>query len=483
MSRRRVVVAGVAIGCVVLWYVFGGERRGAVSFDVEPGSPALTAEILDRRDVALLPPVALPRHKVSLREGWMKVRLSSPGRLSETAYFYVKGGHELRYVVGLRGQVIDCVEGAPPAVSREEDHAPVVADVDGDGQPEIVSLDWPLAVVVRDAKTQDLRWREYLVRYPWTVAQPPVRLLLGPEMRPYGGRTLIAVSIVEETTWWTSTRYLYYDVLRGSDGLRMVTRRHRLADDGRTSVAPLRWGPRGADGWPTLLVSRSGDDGLSDVWQLHVTSGRIATSLKDGVGVEVTGRDGVAEWAVWQPTGLDGRAKLTRLRGDWPVTRRWLKPVGVTLDLSELPAAENPVPLITESANDVVERRMVKHDDETTATSFVPHPMGVDRRVRRPWPWCPVVWAWWAIAVRATGVGLVLAVVGRWLARRWWRVGVGVVVASVLVGVVLLVEDGMEYGERYAREGWWFVGVLGAYAVGVALAVNPRNVKKDRKSL
>jgi hypothetical protein len=239
---------------------------------------------------------------------------------------------------------------------------PVLADLDGDGKPEVIvptgdvegTTRWT-GVEVRSGATGELRWQRKLTRAGQVgLVQPVNRLLVGPDIDSDGHREVFtAVLDGEELPRdrpYTPFRLLnvdknyqqpivLIDALSGKDGRslwwsRQRTRVGSLLNAPGPSVAPLRWWSAGADGWPQLIVSYvpdspQGANLMHTSYILSAGTGRLlhtALDYRDIRTADLDG-DGIPEMVAFRADKADAwdhGGKLEAIRGRSPEPWRGL---------------------------------------------------------------------------------------------------------------------------------------------------------------
>jgi outer membrane protein assembly factor BamB len=223
---------------------------------------------------------------------------------------------------------------------------PVLADLDGDGRPEIIvptgdfagQMKWS-GVEVRDGATGTIRWRKKLSRSTlFGELQQVNRILVGPDVDGDGVRDIFtAVLDGQEYSVdrpFTSIRVLNFDkdytkpvlridALSGKDGSILwsaveAVRHGSLVNVPRPSVGPLHWWHAGADGWPQLVVPYEHEPHAH--YLFSAGTGRrlhLSSDLRDVQVADLDG-DGVPELISFRPDRgdvFDRGGQLVAVRG------------------------------------------------------------------------------------------------------------------------------------------------------------------------
>jgi outer membrane protein assembly factor BamB/tRNA A-37 threonylcarbamoyl transferase component Bud32 len=197
--------------------------------------------------------------------------------------------------------------------------APVVADLDGDGKPEIImpynsrpmeEKGW-VGLEVLDGETGQSRWRRRLskVRNGPRVLQ---QILVGPDLDGDGHRDIFTAALIDgdgivSPEW--NTPLLLVEASSGADG-RTLWRYLQPVSKSRVApgrLSPLRLGPPGIDGQAQLVVSFTcfpehlkwsrGFDTLAQTLLFSVTTGQVEHTWPGLVDVDTAdfNGDGIAD--------------------------------------------------------------------------------------------------------------------------------------------------------------------------------------------
>jgi hypothetical protein len=232
---------------------------------------------------------------------------------------------------------------------------PLVADLDGDGRPEVIvptgdvsaEAKWS-GIEVRDGSTGEVRWRKKLTRCSrFGELQQVNRILVGPDLDGDGIRDLFT-AVLDGQDYsadrpFTSIRVLNFDkdyskpvlrvdALSGKDGRGLwwaaePVRHGSLTHWPRPTVGLLRWWHAGADGWPQLLVPY--EDQPHAHYLFSACTGRrlhLSSDLQDVRVADLDG-DGVPELVSFRtdrPDVFDRGGEFVAVRGRSPEVWRRL---------------------------------------------------------------------------------------------------------------------------------------------------------------
>jgi serine/threonine protein kinase len=283
---------------------------------------------------------------------------------------------------------------------------PIVADLDGDGKPEVIvptgdrerGSKWS-GIEVLSGATGERLWQRKLIRSTWAgKVQQVNRIVVGPDLDGDGHRDVFT-AVLDGEEWRRDRPYssihvanfdknyqqpiLLIDALSGKDGHSLWWSRQRMRIGSLTtspgpSVAPLRWWHAGADGWPQLVVTC--DPGQPHTnYILSALSGKLLHTGSDCRDVEIADLDGdgIPDLVAFRPDQSQGSAfdhggQLEVIRGRSPEAWRRLGgelAAGGDLDGDGIPD------LITAEPND--ERRLER--DKKAATQR--KPAGVEKQL------------------------------------------------------------------------------------------------------
>jgi outer membrane protein assembly factor BamB len=285
--------------------------------------------------------------------------------------FYTSGGRPLALVLG-NGQWPDLtLTAVSPDTGTVWQHPivqtsnttgplpeftwPVVADLEGDGRPEVlvphcnVNQGWDsgwVGVEVLDGATGQSRWRRRLARASGGSAERSgiAHLIVGPDLDGDGHRDIFTASLLRGSTFGQvqSTLLLQVAAVSGSDGRVLWQDVRPVSEDVflEAHLAPLRWCQPGADGRPQLLVAFSGPrfdrkrrqlelgskDLVARAWLYSAGTGQMAHTLPGFANVETADLDGdgVPDLLCLRPRDPNQLTSLHAFRGRPPESWRRL---------------------------------------------------------------------------------------------------------------------------------------------------------------
>jgi outer membrane protein assembly factor BamB len=229
---------------------------------------------------------------------------------------------------------------------------PLVADIDGDGRPEIIvptgaDTDrgkWS-GVELLDGATGSVRWQRPLSRIAgWAYGLERVnRLLLGPDLDGDGHREIFT-AVIERNSLNPTIAYqdrhveLWVDAVSGKDGHSLWWSRLPIPSSSTfdlrvQAIEPLHWWTPGPDGWAQLLVSfipaGPQDPRPTSMFFLSAGTGKLQHTLVDFHDAQVADLDGdhLPDLVGYRPHvagAFDNGGKLEVLRGRSPETWRRL---------------------------------------------------------------------------------------------------------------------------------------------------------------
>jgi hypothetical protein len=436
-----------------------------------------------------------------------------PDRLSVTALSLAAGAPLWRHIIPQTGwaKVLEQKKRTPHGFYRESDpEYPLLADLDGDGRPEVVVPRWSdpdaagfsrrLSVEVWEGASGVVRWRRELARHAWLPARPPPRLLVGPDLDGDGRREVLAVTAFEDLPLLAvhagigGESRLFLDALSGADGHSLWWRQFPLEPGRRPG--PLRWWPAGPDGRPVLLVPLAGKGGADPLlWLVEGNGGRLHATVEGLYSPRVADLDG------------DGVPDLVGVYRPQPEAEGWLSVTpgrpAPAADSSppapeEDPRQSRPLPWTGVEHNPTGLLALVGMLAFTLCLVALPvASRGPAGRRRLFWVLGAAAAAAWlpgllflaarqAQAPTLADFGTLLPVLALpaavplgWIlqaaATRRWRTCLAVssvlILFTALTGATLLALDlpRLRPDENYSLRGWFFVFYYGAYVAGLVL--------------
>jgi aminoglycoside phosphotransferase (APT) family kinase protein len=240
--------------------------------------------------------------------------------------------------------------------SQEPFGWPLVADLDGDGKPEIVVPTGEFAgetkwagVELRDGATGAVRWQRTVERSSrFGQLQQVNRVLVGPDLDGDGCRDLFT-AVLDGVEWSTARDYssiglmnfdkdynkpvLRIDALSGRDGHGLWWSAHPVRSGSLTTyphpyVGPPGWWHAGPDGWPLLVVPYIGGTSPA-AYVVSSGSGKlwhVSPDMPDPRPADLDG-DGVPDLLSFRPervNAFDRGGTLETVRGRSPEAWRQL---------------------------------------------------------------------------------------------------------------------------------------------------------------
>jgi tRNA A-37 threonylcarbamoyl transferase component Bud32/outer membrane protein assembly factor BamB len=205
---------------------------------------------------------------------------------------------------------------------------PLIADLDGDGEPEVIlSYCQPSGtqgvIEVLDGASGEVRWSYHFPIVNAVFLRPGewLRMVVGPDLDGDGRRELFVASRFRPRSG--SEERLFVEALSGRDG-RPLWRWSTPLRAGHALEALSWWDQPGSDGWPQVVVPLSvhlGPPGGELTYVLSAGSGRLTQQLGSLTSVQPAdlNGDGLPDLLVTRPDG-----SLIPLRGTAPEAWRRL---------------------------------------------------------------------------------------------------------------------------------------------------------------